>query len=64
MDGLAQSAKTSFAKADLEQVKKIRRDNLAALHQRDIDLAEEAARICRDQALLDVMLNPSSMMSH
>jgi len=52
---LAQSAQTSFAKADFDAFKAKRRANLDALHQRDIALAEDAARTTRDQAVLAVI---------
>jgi hypothetical protein len=53
--GLAQSATTSFAKADFDTFKKNRRANLNALHLRDIELAEDAAKATRDQAIIAVI---------
>jgi hypothetical protein len=58
-DGLAQSAKTSFAKADFDSFKKTRRENLVTLQQHDIELAEQAAKIRRDQAILPLINHPS-----
>src|SRR6516162_7062074 len=53
--GLAQSATTSFAKADFDTFKKNRRANLNVLHMRDIELAEDAAKATRDQAIIAVI---------
>jgi hypothetical protein len=58
-DGLAQSAKTSFGKADFDSFKKTRRENLATLQRHDIELAEQTAKTRRDQAILPLINHPS-----